>query len=126
MSRKKTFGVYQIKQANSYVAAHLKNGKYHIDESEMESNLLHAKIQSRHTTNTLYNLWIKYSPATICGWFCQCKCGSRTVGCCAHICSVIWYLEHSRHQCKQVNVKDRLKSSIYDASCETDADDDSD
>ena len=44
----------------------------------------------------------------------------------ARICSVIWYLGHSRHQCNQVNVTDRLMSSIHDASCETDSDDDSD
>lgn len=31
------------------------------------------------------------------GWYCECKGGSRTVGCCAHICSVIWYLAFARH-----------------------------
>ncbi len=33
---------------------------------------------------------------TIPGWYCKCKCGARTVGCCAHICSVIWYLGYGR------------------------------
>lgn len=28
----------------------------------------------------------------VTGWFFECKGGSRTVGYCAHICSVIWYL----------------------------------
>ena len=50
--RQITFGVYEIKQA------YLKNGQYHINVSEMESY---------HTSKTLYNLWIKYSPSTICG-----------------------------------------------------------
>ena len=48
--RQMPFGVYQIKQANSYVAEHLKNGHYHIDVSEMETNLLHAKIQYKQNS----------------------------------------------------------------------------
>ena len=34
---------------------------------------------------------------SITGWFCTCKCGARTVGCCAHICSVVWFLGYARH-----------------------------
>ena len=33
---------------------------------------------------------------TIPGWYCKCKCGAHTVGCSAHICSVIWYLGYGR------------------------------
>jgi len=31
------------------------------------------------------------------GWYCRCKTGSRTVGCCSHIASVIYYLGYARY-----------------------------
>ena len=31
------------------------------------------------------------------GWYCTCKAGMRTVGCCAHIAAVIWYLAIARY-----------------------------
>lgn len=31
------------------------------------------------------------------GWYCQCKAGQRTVGCCAHVATVVWYLGWARH-----------------------------
>lgn len=34
----------------------------------------------------------------IIGWFCTCLAGSRTVGMCSHVASVIWYLGIGRHQ----------------------------
>ena len=35
-------------------------------------------------------LWISYSRDRVDGWNCQNKLGARTVGCCAHIGSVLW------------------------------------
>lgn len=32
------------------------------------------------------------------GWYCECKVGPRTVGCCAHVASVLWYLGYARNQ----------------------------
>ena len=33
----------------------------------------------------------------IVGWFCECKAGSHTVGCCAHVTTIIWYLGKEKH-----------------------------
>ena len=30
-------------------------------------------------------------------WMCSCPCGLRTIGCCAHVASLIWYLAYARH-----------------------------
>lgn len=34
----------------------------------------------------------------IIGWYCTCLAGSRTVGMCSHVASIIWYLGIGRHQ----------------------------
>jgi hypothetical protein len=31
------------------------------------------------------------------GWYCQCKSGTRVVGTCAHVVSIIWYLGFARY-----------------------------
>lgn len=64
---------------------------------EPQLKLLRARIHSRHKNSVKYNLQIKYDSLIsgaggIKGWVCRCKVGLRTVGCCAHIASVIWYL----------------------------------
>lgn len=34
----------------------------------------------------------------ILGYYCTCKAGARTLGCCAHVASVLWFLGWARHQ----------------------------
>lgn len=50
-------------------------------------------------------MWIKYRvpiPAveqnSIEGYYCTCRSGARTLGTCAHVASVLWYLGYTRHQ----------------------------
>jgi len=94
-----TFGIYQINQAKNYTAEHLdENGNYLFevfDCSENES-IIHVKIRSRFTSQTIHDCWIKYDPnlsskegqSPISNWYCMCKCGARVFGMCAHITSV--------------------------------------
>ena len=98
-----TFGTYQLKQAKSYTKEHLsEDGDYKIDVHHQAPGLLRARIQSRHINVKRYFCWGEYSNGNadgqIVAWFCQCIAGQRTVGCCAHVASVIWYLGHERHQ----------------------------
>ncbi|CAC5410717.1 unnamed protein product [Mytilus coruscus] len=93
-----TLGVYQLKLAKSYNKEHQnENGQYDILINKQDSNLLMAKIQSRHVTRKNYKLWIEYDECTVKGWFCQCKSGTRVVGTCAHIAATIWYLGFARY-----------------------------
>ena len=50
---------------------------------------------SRHTSAIKYFLWIKVNHDNlqdpVVGWYCECKAGARTVGCCAHIATIIMY-----------------------------------
>ena len=98
-----TFGTYQLKQAKSYTREHQsEDSEYKIDVHNLAPGLLRIRIQSRHVNAKQYFCWIEYNSgnanAQIVAWFCQCKAGQRTVGCCAHVASVIWYLGHARHQ----------------------------
>ncbi|KAJ8676789.1 hypothetical protein QAD02_012576 [Eretmocerus hayati] len=140
-----SLGTYQLKQAVFYYSEHLKtNGKYisqicteveRIDFDKygisLENPLLiKIRIQSRHSGNTKYCLFIltedennenlesiqestsngnvmvdaqlsvSRHPSSIIEslfYYCQCKNGARTIGCCAHVMSVIWFLGHARY-----------------------------
>ena len=90
------FGTYQIKQARTYVEEHFDTDSDFIVEIDNSiDDIVRCSIQSRHSNENRYKAWIQYSLTgdPIRAWYCQCKAaGGRTVGCCAHIASVIWYL----------------------------------
>ena len=46
---------------------------------------------------TFLNIFTFCVQPSITGWYCQCKVGARTIGCCAHVAAVLWYLGHQRH-----------------------------
>ena len=102
-----TLGSYQISQSIGYIAEHFKNGKYEIhvnkeSKSFKDFKLLRTKIQSRHVKSCKYKVFVKYFPNKNCvegigGWYCTCKNGRRTVGCCSHVASIIYYLSHGKY-----------------------------
>lgn len=109
-----TLGSYQIKQAKSYTQEHLaSDGMYKLFIHKESTDILRVRIQSRHITSKQYNLWIQYTIGInpITGWYCQCKTGVRTVGCCAHIASVLWYLGYFRNSGEVIS---RLSSQYTD------------
>lgn len=113
-----SLGTYQIRQAASYYAEHIKeDGKYRIqickdnDSLHLEKYdllvecpiLLRARIQSRHQNKTKYFMYVLVDLVTngiegIKAYYCQCKNGERTVGCCAHVMTIIWYLAFARYE----------------------------
>lgn len=91
--RNLTVGVYQLKLAPSYTREHLdSDGSFDVLICNHEPDLLCAKIQSRHVSSRGYRVWIQYSEVQVIGWYCQCKVGTRVVGKCSHVTSIIWYL----------------------------------
>ena len=112
MEKDITLGPYQIKLAKEYSIAHLKSssqeGTFAVDVTEESripkrgKKILRVHIQSRHRTSKQYYLWVEWDPKvngskSVTGWYCMCKAGMRTVGCCAHIAAVIWYLAIARY-----------------------------
>jgi ABC-type antimicrobial peptide transport system permease subunit len=121
IKNKITLGSYQLKQSFSYLNKHLdqNNGKYliklRLEESDSGFKMISALMQSRHSNKTKYKLFIQYSPnlndyKAINAWVCSCKSGLRTVGCCSHIASVIYYMSYAKYSdnpipnaCKRLN-----------------------
>ncbi|KAJ8721100.1 hypothetical protein PYW08_006565 [Mythimna loreyi] len=108
-------GIYQIKQARSYFGEYIRrNGSFVVELysetmvpgtlSSHESILIRGRIKSRHHSNKIYYTYILISARqdnwenSIEGYYCSCICGIRTVGCCAHVMTIVWYLGWARHQ----------------------------
>lgn len=114
-----SLGIYQIKQARSYYGEHIRqDGSYTIEVcrevDEMLINdlalrythniqLLRGKIHSRHISHKTYFVYILINGnvsgrEAILQYCCNCIVGRRTIGCCAHIMTIIWYLSFARYQ----------------------------
>ncbi|KAH0534761.1 hypothetical protein KQX54_008093 [Cotesia glomerata] len=111
-------GRYQLNQAKCYYGEHIStDGKLtielctditHIDFTSYELHItdplfLKARIQLRHINKTKYYIYILDDKNvegrdSIKAYYCTCKNGVRTVGCCIHIRTVIWYLGYAKHQ----------------------------
>lgn len=86
-----TFGVYQLSQAPNYADQHLKDLNIKVNKTSNE--YIRGKIQSRHTSSKTYFLWLKINldiqHDPLVGWY---KAETCTVGSCAHVATVIWFL----------------------------------
>lgn len=105
-------GTYQIRQARSYVGEHFRfHGIYTLEVSRdqiprLEGTnplLLRAKIKSRHSSGKTYFVFIVIERnmngrEAITSYCCNCIVGLRTVGCCSHVMSILWYLGYARHE----------------------------
>lgn len=125
-----TLGVYQLKQAKSYTQEHVSSeGNYEFTVHKEEPGLIRVRIQSRHSSSKSYLLWVSYNTDQdedcITGWYCQCKAGARTVGCCAHIASVLWYLGYQRH-CSDALVAGSDPAELFLNAADDDWDSDED
>ena len=113
--RNLTLWVYQLKQAKSYTFEHLDSkGDYNVSVASISNGLLRAQPQSRHVSSKKYVVYVQYENSSegcdkIKEWFCQCTTGTRTVGMCAHIASLIWYLGYARH----MELKSRIDFGNY-------------
>ena len=115
-----TFGTYQLHLAPSYIQDTLLRNDEDIydDEEQMidldlntnEPGFFRARIFSRFSNAKSHQVWIHYNeeyvennghgndePEPIIGYYCTCKVGTRTLGTCAHVACIIWYLGYARH-----------------------------
>lgn len=98
-----SFGKYQMVQGLQYIHQHLKknDGKYKIS-LYARGHYVRAQIQSRYVSSKVRTVYIKYDKEKdgregIHGWFCDCPNGARTVGCCGHVASLIYFLAYAQH-----------------------------
>jgi hypothetical protein len=122
-----TLGVYQLKLAPSYTQDKIQNDSEYNFQIHLERpGLLRVKIKSRFSGSKERNLWIAYvdpgmgddddNEKLILGWYCDCKNGARTLGCCAHIASVLWFLGFARWNEKNHFPSNGLLYSIQDCA----------
>jgi hypothetical protein len=96
-----TQGVYQIGLAKRYTRVHMSNtDDYKIMLNTDYPGIVRAKIESRFTSKT-HNCWIEFDPEmagaeAITAYYCRCRNGARTLGMCAHVCSVciFYFINH--------------------------------
>lgn len=113
-------GNYAIKQAISYAAdikkkndsfpiftlptVHVRShfGKICDKNNFTNPMFIFTKIDSRFRNKKIHDVYILYD--AIDGnhekflYYCTCQHGKRTVGCCSHVMTVVWYFGYGRHQ----------------------------
>lgn len=133
-----TVGIYQVNLAPSYVQDKFdreQSDEYQVEMLRNEDRLpeagfLRVRIYSRHRNATKYQLWIAYKSldededdqdeddqdSPVLGYYCTCPSGARTLGTCAHIASVIWFLGFARHNGRVRYPSTVLLNTILDAA----------
>lgn len=90
-----TLGPYQIKIGSLYNSQHAPSGSgYEFFLHKDMTDLIRVKLQSRFSKRRHHKVWIKFTPwgrgpEAVVGWYCLCKNGARTLGCCGHVAAVI-------------------------------------
>lgn len=116
-----TLGTYQLEMAKSYASMHIENSggeflcfyvpdeitEHFFEEIISEKNvsepiLVMVRMASRFKNKKTHDSFIladrsKVGASSIIGYYCKCKHGLRTVGCCSHVATTILYLGFARH-----------------------------
>lgn len=113
-----SLGVYQINQSKLYAYDHIRlnNNQFILYTFPEECStfwedfktqnrkpvLLMINIKSRFVSARKYRAFVLYDANkqgadTILGYYCSCKNGLRTVGCCSHTMTIIYYLGFAQY-----------------------------
>lgn len=140
-----TVGVYQLKLAPSYVQDKVireetdpeTDDVYQIElllgvDRIPEPGLIRIRVFSRFRQAGKHQLWIHYSPTNrysptnesndenatepIQGYYCTCISGARTLGTCAHVTSVLWYLGYALNEDNPNYPPTELETAILDCN----------
>lgn len=106
-----TIGVYQVNLAPSYIQDKLlrdNHDELQLDEHINEPGLIRIRVYSRFRNATRHQIFISYKSVDddevddederVLGYYCTCQSGARTLGTCAHVASILWFLGVARHQ----------------------------
>lgn len=96
-----------------------------------ENNLVRIRVSKlRHSTkHQVLIAYINQNDITeedeniISGYYYTCQSGARTLGTCAHIVSVLWYLDYARHQLYVKYPQSNLLYTTMDAAHRADPED---
>lgn len=123
-----TVGIFQVSLARSYIQDKMQRDaqeEFQLDSLFDEPGFIRVRVFSRFRNATKHQIFIAYDMRdeddvddgreAILGYYCTCKSGTRTVGTCAHVASVLWYLGYARHQPNVHYPSSSILSKILDA-----------
>lgn len=110
-------GTYQINQAKSYVQMHLKSNNnilivikvcdvtalqpYCQQNQCTDPLLLMLNLPSRFVSTKKHQTYVLFDKRNdeyiLQKYCCSCRNGKRTIGCCSHVMTIIWYTAHIDH-----------------------------
>lgn len=99
-------GTYQFGQAISYLAEIMNDdNSLSLEYVKMRPDIIKTLVRSRHINKKTYKCYIQYRPDSVgCSGIvrhtCDCANGLRTVGCCSHVASIVYYLSNARYKSK--------------------------
>ena len=103
-------GVFQVKMPKSYIQEHLKPSELNEKKLTFEvqadiryPDLIRIQFQSRHSNMKTYYTTVRFDSEeqTIKAWYCTYSTGFRRLGCCTHICALLWHSGVNRAQIPQ-------------------------
>ena len=99
---KSTSGPFQIENSRTYLAEIVgPDGEVPKKCVILEPTIIRVVIRSRHSESVKYRVYIDYEPRKngvkgIKRYYCECKNGARTRGCCSHVATIVYYLSYAR------------------------------
>ncbi|EGI66282.1 hypothetical protein G5I_05245 [Acromyrmex echinatior] len=120
-----TVGIYQIRLAPAYIQDKLVRDEsevFELDEHRNEAGFLRVRVFSILQCNEasimdcLQTSHGDENNEPITGYYCTCVSGSRILGSCAHVASVLWFLGYARHQPNTKYPSVTLLNHIKDAA----------
>lgn len=114
-------GSYQLGQAVCYLVELLGDSdEINLEYIKLKPNIIKVLVRSRHINKKTYKCFIEYQPNSI-GYSgilrhcCDCANGLRTVGCCSHIATVIYYLSNARYKSRIIKPS-KILSQLFSSS----------
>ena len=102
---------------------------FQLDTYRDNLGIIRVRIFSRFHNATKHQLWIAYigpedaeneeiveAENPVLGYYFTCKSGARTLGTCAHVASVLWFLGYARYEQNVRYPSILLLNSVLDAA----------
>ncbi|CAH1110032.1 unnamed protein product [Psylliodes chrysocephalus] len=123
---KQLTGIYPVNLAKSYIQDKLQREETNIlqfDELVEDPSISRIRVYSRFRNICKYMLWIYFTidenvdhqPLEL-HYYCTCKSEARTLGTCAHVASVLWFLGYARYEQNMRYPSIQLLNEITDAA----------
>lgn len=125
-------GSYQLSQTVSYLAELMDDqNNIEIQFLKINKSILRFQVRSRHIKSKTYRCFVEYASNAIgCSgilrYCCECANGLRTIGCCAHVATIIFYLSHARYLSRIVRPAETLSRLFEHEEVEPVIEEDSD